>query len=108
MAALARPVRSVLNSRCSASMAPCMRCWMSLRTSFVMSPSGGERGRLVGDERSDRLSEEGAADVPLLAQRKNIDRNLGVAGHVDRRRVHHLQPLREYALVRHVREALRV
>src|SRR6476620_8630362 len=96
MAALARPVRSVLNSRCSASMAPCMRWVTSLITSLIMLSS---LCRFVGHDRSDVLAEQRPADVPLLPQRKNVDGDLAAASQIDRRGVHHLQPVGEDALV---------
>src|SRR5438132_682137 len=116
MPALARPVRSVLNSRCSASMAPCMRCVTSLITSLIMIPSrpfwildfgfppnpnpkSNRRRHLVAYDRADVLAEQRPFDVPLLAQRKNIDGDVAAARQIDGRGVHHLQPLGEHALV---------
>src|SRR5258707_4018851 len=100
MAAFARPVRSDLNSRCSASMAPCMRCCTSLMTSLIMSLP-----LLVADDGTDILADEGSFDISLLPKRKNVDRNRAAAREVDGRRIHHFQPLGEHALIRRMRDS---
>src|SRR5947208_16918343 len=98
IAALARPVRRVLNSRCRASMAPCMRWVTSLITSLIMSCLS------IANDRPDLLAHERAADVALLAQRENIDRDAAAAGQIDGRGVHHLEPLGQHALIGGVRD----
>src|SRR6266516_4064136 len=105
MAAFARPVRSVLNSRCSASIAPCMRCWTSLITSLIMFAS---LRCFVRNNRPHVLPQQGPLDVPLLLHREDVDRDRTVAREIDRGSVHNLQAVGEDALIGDVRQALRV
>src|SRR6185369_12573813 len=104
MAALARPVRSDLNSRCSASIAPCIRCCTSLMTSLIMCSYLWS----VSDDRADVVAEQGPFDVPLLAKRKDVDRNRAVAREVDGGGVHHLQAFGQNALIGGARDARRL
>src|SRR5687767_12249072 len=101
----ARPVRSCLNSACSASMAPCIRRSMSLMTSRISTTYLVKRGlSLIGDQRADVLAQDRASDIALLTKGENVDRDLAVAREINRRRVHDLESLFQHLLIGSVRD----
>src|SRR5258708_37850596 len=115
MATLARPVRRVLNSRWSASRAPCIRCCTSLITSLIMlnlfrndchHSSFRGHGYVVRDDRPDLLAQQGALNIAVRVEGEDVDRDLTAARQVDGRGVHDLQALGQYALVGEVGDSL--